>query len=279
MWHAQVLPVVRAVQLNDLLTGEEKEPDKEIMIIIDEKSVKQRNPAYMTWMAWDQAFLGYLFSSLTHETLMHVSCSISLAQAWCMLANFYASQSRAHAINTQIALATTKKLHLLVIDYYAKMCQYDDDLAATGAPLHDDELVAYILAGLDEYYNSVFTPVCPEPNQYLQVSSIHNFIALSKMFPYKRTRLCVAPLLLWLLLAVAAPPMTVAMVVLIRVTVVHAVMVAQVMVAHPMGAHHIHSARCALNLGTQPTIVGIVLKKTMSRSNGLWLLHLLQALI
>jgi hypothetical protein len=122
-------------------------------------------------------------------------------------------------------------------------------------------------------------PLCPEPNQYLQVSSIHNFLALSNMFPYKRTRLLVAPLLLWLLLAIAAPPVTVAMVVLIGVTVMRAVVVAQVVVAHPTGAHHIHSARCALNLGTQPTIVGIVLKKTMSQSSGLRLLHLLQALI
>jgi hypothetical protein len=39
------------------------------------------------------------------------------------------------------------------------MCQYVDDLAASGTPLHNDELVAYLLAGLDEGYNSVFTCV------------------------------------------------------------------------------------------------------------------------
>jgi hypothetical protein len=52
--------------------------------------------------------------------------------------------------------------------------------------------------------------------------------------------------------------------------------VAQVVVTHQMEAHHGHSAGCALNLGTLPIIVGIVLKRTMSRSNGLWLLHHLQ---
>jgi hypothetical protein len=106
-----------------------------------------------------QTVLGYLFSSLTHETLMHVSRSTSPAQAWCMLVNLYASQSHVHTINTWIALMTTKKLHLLVIDYYSKMCQYVDDLATTGAPLRDDELVTYILVGLDEDYNMVFTTV------------------------------------------------------------------------------------------------------------------------
>jgi hypothetical protein len=39
------------------------------------------------------------------------------------------------------------------------MCQYVDEIAATGASLHDDELVTYILVGLDEYYNPVFTAV------------------------------------------------------------------------------------------------------------------------
>jgi hypothetical protein len=39
------------------------------------------------------------------------------------------------------------------------MTHYVDELAVSGAPLHDDELVAYLLAGLDEDYNVVFTAV------------------------------------------------------------------------------------------------------------------------
>jgi hypothetical protein len=62
-------------------------------------------------------------------------------------------------------LATTKKNHLSFSDYYGKMCQYADDLAASGTPLCDDELVAYLLTGLDEGYNSIFTSVvgCIDP--------------------------------------------------------------------------------------------------------------------
>jgi hypothetical protein len=37
------------------------------------------------------------------------------------------------------------------------MCHCVDDLAASGAPLHDDELVAYLMAGLDEDFNAIFT--------------------------------------------------------------------------------------------------------------------------
>jgi hypothetical protein len=39
------------------------------------------------------------------------------------------------------------------------MTQYADDLAASGSPLHDDDLVAYLLASLNEGYNSMFIAV------------------------------------------------------------------------------------------------------------------------
>jgi hypothetical protein len=51
-----------------------------------------------------------------------------------MLTNLYTSHSRARAVNMWIALTTMMKLHLSVTDYYSKMCQYADDLIATGAP-------------------------------------------------------------------------------------------------------------------------------------------------
>jgi hypothetical protein len=44
LWHAQVLPPIRATQLDDILTGDEKQSEKDVTITIDEKPVKQRNP-------------------------------------------------------------------------------------------------------------------------------------------------------------------------------------------------------------------------------------------
>jgi hypothetical protein len=39
------------------------------------------------------------------------------------------------------------------------MTQFTDDLVSSGTPLHDVELIAYLLADLDEAYNPVFTSV------------------------------------------------------------------------------------------------------------------------
>jgi hypothetical protein len=160
LWRVQVLLAVHATQLEGLLTGDEQAPEEFIIVNNDNKTTtKQRNLAYVSWVARDQVVLSYLLSSLTRETLQHVSRSVTSAQAWKTLADLYSSQTRARSVNTRIALTTTKKNHMTVSDYYAKMCQFADDLATSGTTLHDDELVTYLLAGLDEDYNPIFTIV------------------------------------------------------------------------------------------------------------------------
>jgi hypothetical protein len=177
--------VVCVAQLKGLLTGIKKEPEQFISVTNDDKTVsKVSNPTYISWVARDQAVVGYLLSSLTRETLMHVSHCVTTTDAWETLANLYSSHTWAHAVNTCITLATTKKNHLSVSDYYAKMSSYADDLAASSSFLRDDELVTYLLADLDEEYNLIFmavvAPVDPiTPGElYSQLLSFEQHTAL-----------------------------------------------------------------------------------------------------
>jgi hypothetical protein len=64
LWCAHVLLAIRTAQLNDLLTGNDVAPAKTIIITnIDKSSTTTTNPAYASWVTWDQAVLGYLLSS------------------------------------------------------------------------------------------------------------------------------------------------------------------------------------------------------------------------
>jgi hypothetical protein len=76
-----ITPVVWSAQVDNLLISNDLPPEKEISSIIDNKSVKSRNPAYSAWVARDQAVLGYLLSTLTRETLQHVLWCSTMAQA------------------------------------------------------------------------------------------------------------------------------------------------------------------------------------------------------
>jgi hypothetical protein len=57
-------------------------------------------------------------------------------------------------------LATMKKQDLCVIDYFHHVKGLTDSLVAAGAPLHEDEIVAYLLiTGLPEEFDSLVTSV------------------------------------------------------------------------------------------------------------------------
>jgi hypothetical protein len=72
-----------------------------------------------------------------------------------VIETMFSSQTRARAVNTRLALSTARKGSNTVAEYVGKMKSLGDEMAAAGRPLEDDELVEYILTGLDEEYDSV----------------------------------------------------------------------------------------------------------------------------
>jgi hypothetical protein len=234
--------------------------------VVDEKSVQEANPAYVLWVTRDQAVLGFLLSSLTRETLMHVSRCTSLAQAWSGLGELYSSQSRAPSMNTRIALVTTKKNQLSVSDYYAKMSSYAVELAASRTPL--DEFIAYLLACLDKNLTLCSPLWWPRSIPSSQVIPFPSFSVLRTTLIYMRLLLSVARPLLYLprvdeafLVDVDLVPQTEAL----SVVVAAAADVLPVVV-FPTGAtvvalenHQDFSANCAKRLATLPRPAGTIM--------------------
>jgi hypothetical protein len=62
-------------------------------------------------------------------------------------------------VNTRMALANTKMGNTSMAEYFAKMRALGDEMNAAGRKLEDEELVEYILAGLDFEYNPVVSAV------------------------------------------------------------------------------------------------------------------------
>jgi hypothetical protein len=118
---------------------------------------------YEDWLAADQQVLSFIFASVTKEILVHVAAAKTAADAWKILEEQLASQTRARAVNVCMALATTRKGNLSVAEYLAKMQGLGNDMAGTGKPLDDEDLVQYILAGLDEDYDSIVKSILARP--------------------------------------------------------------------------------------------------------------------
>jgi len=184
MWHAQVSSALKGAQLAGFIEPTVKPPPEFLDTAgknddtTDDKQVDPLpNPEYEKWVAKHSQVLSYLFSSLSKEIFSQVSSASTSVELWAAIQALHASQSRARVIATRMALATASKGASTVAEYFTKMKGLADEMASAGCKLEDEELVSYILTGLDSDFNSVVSAVATRvepitvPKLYAQLVS------------------------------------------------------------------------------------------------------------
>jgi hypothetical protein len=71
----------------------------------------------------------------------------------------FASESKTQVSNLRVVLARTRKENMTTAQYSTKMKGYADELADAGRTIDEEELVEYLLAGLDDVYNPLFAAI------------------------------------------------------------------------------------------------------------------------
>jgi hypothetical protein len=71
----------------------------------------------------------------------------------------FGSQTRARIVNTHVQLATAQKSTSTVAEYMNKMRSLDNEMAAAGRTFDEEELVEYILTGLNHEYDPIVSAV------------------------------------------------------------------------------------------------------------------------
>jgi hypothetical protein len=94
LWRAQIMPAVRASQLENLLTGIGHMLAKTVTVKHGDSTTEKGNVEYTKWVTHDHALLGYTLSSLTREVLMSVMTHTTTARAWGTLEEMFASCAR-----------------------------------------------------------------------------------------------------------------------------------------------------------------------------------------
>jgi hypothetical protein len=121
----------------------------------DKMQEKVVNPEYIAWVTQDQQLLSYLNSTLFKEVLGQITCCDMAEQVWAAVHGMYASQSRARVMHLRAKLAGTRKGDMSMVVYFTKMKEYVDEMAAADKKLDNDDVVSYILTGLDVEYNGL----------------------------------------------------------------------------------------------------------------------------
>lgn len=161
LWRAQMFTHLRSHSLLGHIDGTLTVPAETIVTTTGEGAERQTvetvNPDYATWYVRDQTVLGCILATVTEDILAHIMSAPTSRQAWTILERMFASRTRARAIQTRAQLAVAKKKGTPAADYFRHMKTLADSLAAIGQPLREDEIIAYILAGLGPDYDSLVT--------------------------------------------------------------------------------------------------------------------------
>jgi hypothetical protein len=140
-WRAQVLVTLCGVRLDGYITRSKTAPAAELEEKQGDKVTMVINLEYEDWMASDQQVLRFLLASVTKEILVRVATAKMAVDAWNILGEQFSSQTRARAVGTRMALATTHKGNLSVAEYLAKMQSLGNDMVVVGHPLDDEDMV------------------------------------------------------------------------------------------------------------------------------------------
>jgi hypothetical protein len=117
------------------------------------------NLDYLSWSQKDRLIISVLVSTLSDSYVSHVvGCTTSRA-LWESLEKMFASQAHVRIMQVHFQLATLKKGNSSVTDYFHKLKNLSDTLAACGQPLNDFEAVSFLLSGLGSEFDPLVTSV------------------------------------------------------------------------------------------------------------------------
>uniref|UniRef100_A0A453RGX2 Retrotransposon Copia-like N-terminal domain-containing protein n=1 Tax=Aegilops tauschii subsp. strangulata TaxID=200361 RepID=A0A453RGX2_AEGTS len=182
LWRTQITPQLHGAGVFQYVDGTSPEPTKlQAAKDKDAKDTFVPNPLHPIWVREDQQVLGFLLSNLSKEVLVTVTTVTTTQALWTTLAGMYSSQSLSRVNNIRTSLINTQKGNQSAAAYFATMRGLADELAAAGKPIQDDELISYILHGLDQKYQ----PLASALDACVSLASLDEIFSMLSNFDHR----------------------------------------------------------------------------------------------
>jgi hypothetical protein len=124
---------------------------------------------------------------MTDDVLRDVIISTSSKEVWDSLQKKFASSTKARTVQIRVELATSKKCDLSAADFFHKIMGFANELAAANAPLHDEEVLAYLHAGLPVEYDPFITSMMTKSEALSLDDVFTHLIAFEARLPQHQT--------------------------------------------------------------------------------------------
>jgi histone deacetylase 1/2 len=149
-WQSQFLPFLKSNDLLGFVEGSEPVPEKTT-------ADGTTNAAYTVWYKKDQALLGLILSSISPNLVASFYGQNTSKQVWNALKMKFSNQSRSRIAHMRRQLQTITQGSNNCSTYLEDAKSIADQLAAAGKIIDDQDLISFILGGLNQEYNPFIT--------------------------------------------------------------------------------------------------------------------------
>ncbi|CAN6681173.1 unnamed protein product [Malus baccata var. baccata] len=150
-WRNLFIPVLKRFKLLGLVIGADVCPPQ---FVIDSSRSRILNAAYETWCERDQILMIWINSTISKDLLPLTVGLEDSRSLWQSLERRFSGASRTHIHSLRSKIQTIQKGDSSITDYLNSLKEISDKLAAAGEPISEPDLVAYILSGLSDEYES-----------------------------------------------------------------------------------------------------------------------------
>lgn len=114
--------------------------------------------AYLLWHKKDQFILAWLNAPLIKKVMSTIYDLTTSHQVWNVLSNRFAPHSQSQISHLKRQLQTLYQGNKSCFDYLITAKSWSDQFTAVGKPVEDDNLISFIVDGLQSFYHPFVIP-------------------------------------------------------------------------------------------------------------------------
>ncbi|CAN0829352.1 Retrovirus-related Pol polyprotein from transposon RE1 [Linum grandiflorum] len=157
LWRPIALSTLEAFNLESHVLAPQPPSTTRFVTSAAGEAVEEPNPSYTTWKQKDRFVLLWLRSTLSERALSVVVRATTAHLAWQTIDRSFQAQTRARRMQLKVQLQSMSKGSLSMFEYLEKKRAIADSLADDPNPVSDEDLIGYILTGLDSSYDAFVT--------------------------------------------------------------------------------------------------------------------------
>ncbi|XP_019420746.1 PREDICTED: uncharacterized protein LOC109330937 [Lupinus angustifolius] len=157
LWRSTIVSALETFDLETFILHPSPPPETHLVTAQDGSTTTEPNPDFSVWKKRDRFVLLWIKSNLFERALSLVVRATSSHMAWTAIEKTFQAQTRACRMALKVQLQTLTKGSLSMLEYLKRKRSIADSLAENLHPISDEDLIGYILSGLDSSYGAFST--------------------------------------------------------------------------------------------------------------------------